>query len=45
MSNTATKGFQPGTLVLGTHDSVVGPGGQHVYKDFDAWVIDYRTYI
>ncbi|KAG9094502.1 hypothetical protein FRC06_010738 [Ceratobasidium sp. 370] len=33
-----------GTLVLSTHDSVVGPGGQSVYKDSDAWVIDYREY-
>jgi len=33
-----------GTLILGTHDSVVGPGGQSVFKDTDAWVIDYHYY-
>ncbi|QRV76402.1 glycoside hydrolase family 43 protein [Ceratobasidium sp. AG-Ba] len=33
-----------GTLILGAHDSVIGPGGQHVWKDRDAWVIDYHYY-
>ncbi|KAF8678779.1 Glycosyl hydrolases family 43 [Rhizoctonia solani] len=33
-----------GTLILSTHDSIIGPGGQHVYKDSDAWVIDYHYY-
>ncbi|KIM26595.1 glycoside hydrolase family 43 protein [Serendipita vermifera MAFF 305830] len=33
-----------GTLVLATHDAVYGPGGQHVYQDTDAWVIDYHYY-
>ncbi|KIM26593.1 glycoside hydrolase family 43 protein [Serendipita vermifera MAFF 305830] len=33
-----------GTLVLAKHDAVYGPGGQHVYKDTDAWVIDYHYY-
>ncbi|ELU39193.1 hypothetical protein AG1IA_06773 [Rhizoctonia solani AG-1 IA] len=27
-----------GTLILSTHDSIIGPGGQHVYKDSDAWI-------
>lgn len=33
-----------GTLILSSHDSIVGPGGQSVFKDTDAWVIDYHYY-
>ncbi|KAG8747932.1 hypothetical protein FRC10_010551 [Ceratobasidium sp. 414] len=33
-----------GTLILGSHDSIIGPGGQSVFKDTDAWVIDYHWY-
>ncbi|CAE6468438.1 unnamed protein product, partial [Rhizoctonia solani] len=33
-----------GTLVLASHDSIIGPGGQSVFQDTDAWVIDYHYY-
>ncbi|EUC62991.1 arabinan endo-1,5-alpha-L-arabinosidase [Rhizoctonia solani AG-3 Rhs1AP] len=33
-----------GTQILASHDSIIGPGGQHVYKDTDAWVLDYHYY-
>ncbi|CUA73952.1 arabinan endo-1,5-alpha-L-arabinosidase [Rhizoctonia solani] len=33
-----------GTLILASHDSIIGPGGQSVFKDTDAWVIDYHYY-
>lgn len=33
-----------GTLVLGTHDIVIGPGGQDVYTDNDGPIIVYRNY-
>lgn len=31
-----------GTLILGTHKDIIGPGGQHLFLDVDDWVIDYR---
>ncbi|KAF8708255.1 Glycosyl hydrolases family 43, partial [Rhizoctonia solani] len=33
-----------GTEILASHGSIIGPGGQHVYKDSDAWVLDYHYY-
>ncbi|KDN37892.1 hypothetical protein RSAG8_09866, partial [Rhizoctonia solani AG-8 WAC10335] len=33
-----------GTQILASHDSIIGPGGQHVFKDTDAWVLDYHYY-
>jgi len=33
-----------GTLVLGSHNSIIGPGGQSVYQDTDAVVLDYHWY-
>ncbi|CAE7232665.1 unnamed protein product, partial [Rhizoctonia solani] len=33
-----------GTLVLASHGSIIGPGGQSVFQDTDAWVIDYHYY-
>jgi arabinan endo-1,5-alpha-L-arabinosidase len=39
-----TIGYIPGTQILATHDSIYGPGGQSVFKDIDAWVLDYRAY-
>ncbi|KAG8917253.1 hypothetical protein FRC02_003263 [Tulasnella sp. 418] len=33
-----------GTEILATHGSIIGPGGQHVYKDSDAVVINYHYY-
>ncbi|KDN41095.1 hypothetical protein RSAG8_07649, partial [Rhizoctonia solani AG-8 WAC10335] len=33
-----------GTLVLATHGPIYGPGGQSVFQDTDAWVIDYHYY-
>ncbi|KAG8710184.1 hypothetical protein FRC09_000250 [Ceratobasidium sp. 395] len=33
-----------GTLILGSHDAIIGPGGQSIFKDTDAWVIDYHYY-
>lgn len=33
-----------GTLILASHDSIIGPGGQSVFQDTDAWVIDYREW-
>ncbi|KAB5591066.1 Arabinan endo-1,5-alpha-L-arabinosidase [Ceratobasidium theobromae] len=31
-----------GTLILGTHKDIIGPGGQHLFLDVDDWIIDYR---
>jgi hypothetical protein len=36
--NQTTKG----TEILDSHGSIIGPGGQSVFKDTDGWVIDYR---
>ncbi|CAE6381027.1 unnamed protein product [Rhizoctonia solani] len=33
-----------GTEILGSHGSIIGPGGQSVFKDTDGWVIDYHYY-
>ena len=33
-----------GTLVLGTHGSVIGPGGQDVYTDSDGPILVYHYY-
>ncbi|TRM61177.1 secreted arabinase [Schizophyllum amplum] len=33
-----------GTLVLGTHDSIVGPGGQDVFEDEDGPILVYHYY-
>ncbi|CAE7125336.1 unnamed protein product [Rhizoctonia solani] len=33
-----------GTQILASHGSIAGPGGQHVFKDADAWVLDYHYY-
>ncbi|CAE6441386.1 unnamed protein product [Rhizoctonia solani] len=33
-----------GTQILASHGSIIGPGGQHVFKDTGAWVIDYHYY-
>ncbi|KAF8671175.1 Glycosyl hydrolases family 43 [Rhizoctonia solani] len=33
-----------GTEILGLHGSIIGPGGQSVFKDTDGWVIDYHYY-
>ncbi|KIP02025.1 glycoside hydrolase family 43 protein [Phlebiopsis gigantea 11061_1 CR5-6] len=33
-----------GTLILGTHDSIVGPGGQDLMTDVDGVVIVYHYY-
>jgi len=33
-----------GTLILGTHDAIVGPGGQDVMTDTDAPVLVYHYY-
>ena len=36
-----TKGG--GTLVLGAHDSIIGPGGQELLSDLDGTILIYRT--
>ncbi|KAJ7246379.1 glycoside hydrolase family 43 protein [Mycena rebaudengoi] len=33
-----------GTLVLGTHDSIVGPGGQDIMTDTDGTILVYHYY-
>ncbi|KAJ3484685.1 hypothetical protein NLI96_g5469 [Meripilus lineatus] len=33
-----------GTLVLGTHDSIVGPGGQDIFTDSDGPILVYHYY-
>ncbi|KAG8911907.1 hypothetical protein FRC02_003264, partial [Tulasnella sp. 418] len=33
-----------GTEILATHGSIIGPGGQHVYQDTDAAVLNYHYY-
>lgn len=33
-----------GTLVLGSHSSVIGPGGEDVYTDSDGPILVYHYY-
>ncbi|CAE6388905.1 unnamed protein product [Rhizoctonia solani] len=34
-----------GTKILATHGYIFGPGGQHIFKDSDGWVMDYHYYV
>ncbi|KAH7338032.1 arabinanase [Rhizoctonia solani] len=33
-----------GTQILASHGSIVGPGGQSVFRDKDGWILDYHYY-